>query len=568
MKVSDAIAKTLLKNGVKTVFGYQGGSITHMIDSFEKMGIQYIQNYNEQGASIAAEAYSRVCAEGIGAAIGTNGPGATNMITGIANAYCDSIPVLFLTGQVHSFAMKGEKRVRQESFQEIDIISIVRSITKYAVTVTDKNRVLQEIDRAIKVAKEGRPGPVLVDLPVDIQGEDIDFDYLDKKIDNNSVSKEDIDNRIIEKALEGLYNSKRPLVIAGGGIRLSKGVDLFRNFINITGCPSVLTLMGLDSLDASKEEYVGFVGGYGNRYANLAVQSSDYILALGTRLDQRQTGKRRDLFASNATIVHVDIDENELGHFIDADVRINVNLEKFLRVAIEISEERGKLQIDCWKSQIEKWKEDYSDIKELKDVGLNPNLFLKKMSKYIASPSVVCCDVGQNQMWSAQSVRIKGECVRILNSGGLGTMGFALPAAIGAYYASPNSEFVAIMGDGGLQMNIQELQLIGSKQIPIVMIIMNNHSLGLIRDIHEKYYNNRCIGSVDGFSMPDLRKLAETYNICYDLIDRIEDIQRIEYIFQNNKPYIVEVDLGDSTYVKPELLGNDGLDRQIPYING
>lgn len=571
MKLSDVIAQYLIYKKIDVVFGYQGGSITHMIDSFERAGIKYIQGYNEQGAGFAADAYARVSELGIGVAIATNGPGATNIITAIADAYCDSIPVLFFTGQVHTFAMKKSKEVRQESFQEIDIIPMVTPVTKYAVTVMKEEDAIYEIAKAIKISLEGRSGPVVIDLPVDIQGQDLEVGELQEyfaSIENSfsllveeKISENDISNII--SALEG---AKRPVILAGGGIRAASAIDEFRQFVQKSNIPVVCSLMGLDAIAHDDDNFVGFIGTYGNRYANLTIQNADVILVLGSRLDGRQTGKRKDLFAVNAKIIHVDIDEAEIKHFIDKEFGVHINLKNFLQQLLGRNIMMDGAGLDSWHNQIAEWEEEFSNEEEFRDeVILNPNLLLKELGKKCIKDSIVCFDVGQNQMWSAQSFRVKGNGVRLLSSGGLGAMGFSLPAAIGAYYAEPQKRIYAVMGDGGLQMNIQELQLIGQYQLPICIIVMNNHALGLIRDIHEKYYEKRYIGSVYGFGMPALSYIGKAYNLDYYKVNCIEDLKKLPIDEENGVPLIVEVEFQEDTYVRPELLGNDGLDYQNPY---
>lgn len=562
MKLSDAISQFLVSRGITVVFGYQGGSITHMIDSFEHYGIEYIQNYNEQASGLAADAYSRIKLDGIGVAIASNGPGVTNLITGISNAYCDSVPVLYITGQVHTYAMKKNANVRQESFQEIDILSIVKPITKYAVTIMNKDDALEEISKAMRIAKDGRPGPVLVDLPVDIQGMDIEYIEPEEIISEESYN---IDGQV-DEVIQLLIAAKRPLIIAGGGVRASGGVNEFRKIVDRLGIPVVVSLMGLDVIPHDDPNFVGFLGCYGNRYANIAIQSADVILVLGSRLDMRQTGKRKDLFAKSAKIIHVDVDCGEICHYIPEYLSINCSLDYFMLKFEKVLPNNNLQGISEWKFYIKSLKEKYPDTRELEQINsLNPNVVLKQIANLILQDSIVCADVGQNQMWLAQSLRIKGEKCRILNSGGLGTMGYSLPAAIGAYYARPDSKIYAFMGDGGFQMNMQELQVISSRQLPITIVVLNNHALGLIRDVHEKFYDNRYIGSVEGFAMPDLMQIAKAYKLRYAKITRSREIKGIETILNDQYPCIIEVEFTENTYVYPELSGNDGLEHQLPY---
>lgn len=555
-----------MSKGVTTVFGYQGGSITHMIDSFDKYGIRYIQSYNEQGAGLAADAYARVSKLGLGVAIGTNGPGATNLITAIANAYCDSVPVLFFTGQVHSFAMKKSADVRQESFQEIDILPMVKPVTKYAVTVMDKSAVITEIDKAIKIAMEGRKGPVVIDLPVDVQGQDVDYELrkYEAQIQDNTHSKLNI-----KSIIDRLYTAVRPLVIAGGGIRTSHAANDFRKLIKMLDIPVVTSLMGLDVLPHNDANFVGYIGSYGNRYANYAVQNADLILIIGSRLDMRQTGKRKDLFAPNAVIIHVDIDAAELGHFINEDIQIKCDIRQLIKSLISSAQNIDLPDITEWRDQIAEWKLKYPSHAEFNEMReLNPNLYLKLIGEQIGNHAVVACDVGQNQMWAGQSLRISGDDIRILNSGGLGAMGYSLPACIGAYFANKDRKAVAIMGDGGLQMNIQELQMVAHYRIPCKIIVLKNNALGLIRDTHEKYYDKRYVGSVDGFSVPPLDRIAEAYNLRYKRISNYNDCLNLKEIIEDDCAWMIEVELKGNTYTRPELLGPDGLDRQSPYVEG
>lgn len=562
MKLSHAIAKYLVDKGVDVVFGYQGGSITHMIDSFDKYGIKYIQSYNEQGAGLAADAYARVSQVGFSVAIGTNGPGATNLITAIANAYCDSVPIVFFTGQVHTYAMKKNDKIRQESFQEIDILSMVRYITKYAVTIMDKNDALFEINKALKIALDGRKGPVLIDIPVDVQGQDVEYKYSEFDI---AKRKEDID---IDNVLIALSRAKKPLIIAGGGIRAADAVDLFRFFIEKTGIPVVTSLMGLDVLPHDSEFFIGYMGTYGNRYANLAVQNADVILVIGSRLDVRQTGKQKDLFAPNAIVIHVDVDECELGHYIDERIKIRSDIKVFLNCICKKKEIEQLDSYSDWKLQIIQWKTHFPNEKEFDiESELNPNIYLKEVGERIPNHSVVTFDVGQNQMWSAQSLRLIGDDFRIVSSGGLGTMGYSLPASIGAFFADKTKKVFALMGDGGFQMNIQELQMISYYKAPIKIIVLKNNALGLIRDIHEKYYERRYVGSVDGFSVPPLDKIAVAYNMRYFKISNYDDCNQLETIFRDERAWLIEIELIGNTYTRPELLGEDGLDHQSPYVS-
>lgn len=559
MLVAEYLSYFLKKRGVKRVFGYQGGSITSIIDAIYTNSIDYIQSYNEQGAAFSANSYAKSSDEQFGVAIASNGPGAINLLNGIANAYCDSIPVLFITGQVHTYAMKSNTDIRQESFQEIDIVSMAKTVTKYAKTILDANDIVGELERAYQVMLEGRKGPVLIDIPVDIQLKNIDM----TKIDFGNINREVLgtyninDMDVIYKRLK---KSRRPIILCGGGVNSVNAKRNLKMLLDNLKIPVVCSLMGLDVLNHYNKCFFGFIGTYGNRYANCALQNADMIFVLGSRLDCRQIGKNKQKFAPDAFIVHIDIDKNELNHFINEDVSINCSVELFLKKFIEISQYIKKDYFDNWCKTLVKWKSICAD-------ETIENTFIKKISQKIEGRVAICSDVGQNQMWVAQSLRINSENVQMFNSGGLGAMGYSIPAAIGAYYSKKFDYVISFVGDGGFQMNLQELCSIGENQLPIVIIIMNNHSLGLIREIHEKYYDNRCCGSVIGFSQPNIEYISKAYNIKYIKINKLEEIIKLDKFKYIKKPLIIDMNFKSESFVTPVLNGLDTLDRQIPYIS-
>ncbi len=564
MKCSDFIALFLEESGVRCIFGYQGGSITHLIDSIAKRPLlKYIQNYNEQASSLCADAYARLSDERLGVAIASNGPGATNLITGIANAYCDSIPALFITGQVHSNMMKKNHNLRQESFQEVDIISMVKNITKYCITIKNIKSIKYELEKAIFIAQEGRPGPVLIDIPVDIQGMDLVVEDLESFNKKHSIMNINIDKEL-DLLIENLKKSKKPLILAGGGINSSNSVNEFREVVKKIKVPVVTSLQGLDVLNHFDEYFCGFIGSYGNRYSNLALQNADFILIIGSRLDMRQIGKHKEYFAPFAYKVHIEIDEFEINHSIKEDINIICHIKDFLKLFLSKLQNENLKSWYKWIETVKIWERRFNNINNLE---FEPNRLISGISNKIDGKVVISSDVGQNQMWIAQSLRINSNSFRIINSGGLGTMGYSLPACIAAYYTNNFDKHICFMGDGGLQMNIQELCLIGDKQLPIKIFILNNYSLGLIRQIHEKYYDKRYVGSVNDFSQPDFIYLSKAYKINYYEIEKLNDINNnFEILLNDNKPYIINCKLSFFTNLTPELLGNDNLDNQYPYL--
>lgn len=571
MKLSDYIVEFLKELNIDTVFGYQGGAITHFVDSIYKAdGIKFISSYHEQASAFAAEAYSRITGN-IGVATATSGPGATNLITGIGSSYFDSIPCLYITGQVNSYEYKSSTEIRQVGFQETDIVSIVKPITKYAIMITDANQIRYQLEKAIYLSKTGRKGPVLVDVPMDIQRTEIDSDNLVSFYDSSEYKNQQSlrgYNLHIEEVLELIKSSKRPVILAGGGVRLSGASEELSNLAKYTGIPIVTTLMGLDCINNDNASYIGFMGTYGNRYSNLTVANSDLLIVLGSRLTSRQTSPMVDSFAREAKIVRVDIDKNELNLKLKEDISIEADIKEFLIcLNRQIQNLKKDLDFQMWRDKINSFVKQYPSYPTQKDINkLDPNEFMNNLSDILNKNSIICLDVGQNQIWAAQSLKLKGK-QRLLNSGGMGAMGFALPAAIGAYMASPNSNIVVIAGDGGIQMNIQELQTIVREGIPVKIIIMNNNSLGMIRHFQEMYFDSKYCGTIQGYSTPDFIKIGSAYNIDTIKITDENQIEQLIEVIKDEKSYIIEVELKNRTYVIPKLAMGKPIEDQDPLVD-
>lgn len=571
MKLSDYVMKFLSDIHVKHVFGFQGGSIVHLIDSLYNNGnLTYIQNYHEQASAFSADAYARITGN-IGVALVSNGPGATNLITGIANSYFDSVPCLYLCGQANTFAMKTKNEVRQQSFQETDIVTIVKSITKYAVTVKDASKIRYYLEKAIYFAKEGRPGSVLVDIPIDIQMSNINEDTLPSFFDTDEYIKLENKAKLInvekvKAAMQLMDCSKRPLILAGGGVRSADAVMQLKKFVDITGIPVVSSLMGLDVFPNDSDYFGGFLGSYGNRSANFAIANADFILVLGSRLDPRQTGSNVKLFARNAKIVHVDVDPSELMRAVPEEISIQADLKDFFNSTLSIIKDNNYSYSE-WLKQIQEWKKRYISYPSQNDKKyVDPNEFIYILSQNTNEHAIICSDVGQNQMWTAQSYLVTAQ-QRLLNSGGLGSMGYSLPAAIGAYFADEDAQIICVMGDGGIQMNIQELQTIKKENIPAKIFIMNNHSLGMIRSVHEKYFNGVCYGSVIDYSTPDFSKLAEAYGLKYTCISTKNEFSKLKDILCDRTSMIIEIEVSNSSQTYPEPTPGRALEDQTPLLN-
>jgi len=560
LKGSDYIAEFLIEMGCTHVFGYPGGAVTHLVDSFYRYeGLKFIGTYHEQAAAFAAEGYARMNNR-IGVAIATSGPGATNLITGIGSAYFDSIPVLYLTGQVNTYEYKGNQKVRQLGFQETDIVSIVKPITKYAVRITDPNTIRYELEKAISTANAGRKGPVLVDIPMDVQHAEVNVQDMPTYIE-----KEQREQMIpIDTVIQRINNSKRPVFLVGGGVRLANATSVFHRVAARLQIPVVSSLMGRDAYDNAAENYIGMIGAYGNRYANLTIANSDLILALGTRLDTRQTGTRPETFAREATLIRVDIDQNELERKVKTDeLSIRCDVKIFLE-AVERRIEEIHIAAPEWLAKAKEYKATYPTYSQ--PSFSDPNFVMEKLSKCLKNDDVLCLDVGQNQMWAAQSLHLSGNA-RLLTSGGMGSMGFGLPCAVGAYYSGEHGNIIVITGDGGLQMNIQELELLKRNRIPIKIIIMNNHSLGMIRHFQEMYFEGRYSATVTGYEAPDFCKLAQAYGINNIKINNEDDFEKITEYLLAQEPAVIEIGLPQKTYVYPKLAVNRPIEDQEPLLS-
>lgn len=565
MKVSEYVVDFIVRQGINVIFGYQGGAITRIVDAIgKKEGIRFFSNYQEQGAAFAAEGYSRIT-ENIGVAIATSGPGATNLITGIGSSFFDSIPVIYITGQVNSKEYKKSAAVRQAGFQETDIVSIVKPITKYAKTIWQEDKIQYYLQKAVYLAKEGRPGPVLLDIPMDVQNAEINPDSLESYYESKEYKQKQVNSSLVinqksvEEVIKKLQAAKRPVVLAGGGIRQAKAVKQLQEFVQLTHVPVVSTLMGLDSLNHEQKEYVGFMGAYGVRYANLAVANADFILVLGARLTGRQISTKPESFARTAEIIHVDIDENELGRAIEKSMQIHVDVKEFLeKLNGQIKTEHVALDLGTWQIKIESYKHKYFQNQLV-------NKIVQSISSMLQENAIICTDVGQNQIWTAQSMMIN-EKRRLLTSGGMGAMGFALPSAIGAWMGAPERQVCAIAGDGGMQMNIQELQTIVREQIPLKIFILNNGCLGMIRQFQEMYFDSRYVGTIKGYSTPDFVALGKAYGVDSMKIKNGEELANIKPYLKDNKPYIFEVELPEVTYVTPKLGMGRPIEDQEPLL--
>jgi len=569
MKASDAIAGFLIAHRVQTCFELVGGMITHMLDSFAESGqFNIVSMHHEQSAAFAAEGVAR-CTKGrtVALAMGTSGPGATNLITGIGSCWFDSVPCLFITGQVNRSELKGERAVRQQGFQELDIVEVTRSLTKYAVRVDHSADVLPELHKALSLALSGRQGPVLLDIPNDVQRADIPDDLVEKWLNTSldinlgpAVSSNDLDTL---KAL--CKGAKRPLICIGGGARWADSMGEWLLAAGTCGIPYVSTLMGHEQVTGSNN-YFNMIGSYGNREANWAVQNCDFLVVVGARLDVRQTGADVDDFARNARVVQVDIAPAQLANRIKADLSICATSESFFD-GFSLSAETFPALDANWLIELTNQR-NAAGFNEYPDWEISPSEVFKKLNHVMNNCAVdYVCDVGNHQMWAAQSLRLSsGQAVHY--SGGMGAMGFALPTALGVAIQS-QGKAVVITGDGSLQVNIQELDTLNRLGLDLTIIVMNNSVLGMVKNFQDMYFNGRDQSTSKGYSSPSFAAIAKAYGIEACRVTCVAELDHaLSLIVKRNGPLLIELMMDGATECRPRLAFGSKLDEQYPLMNG
>ena len=535
IKGARILLECLSRLGINEIFGYPGGAVIPIYD--ELYSFKEIKHYfarHEQGAVHEADGYARSTGK-VGACLATSGPGATNLVTGIMTAHMDSIPLLVITGQVSS-SLLGK-----DAFQESDIVGITVPITKNNYLVQDIKDLPRILKEAYYIASTGRPGPVLVDIPRDIQLQEIPYDEFNK-IYENHFSLEGYNpvyeghKGQIKTAIKMIKDSKKPLIIAGAGILKAYAYEELKEFVEKTNIPVAMTLLGLGSFPGNHELALGMIGMHGTTYANYAANEADLIIAAGMRFDDRVTGNPQK-FVPNAKIIHIDIDPAEIGKNKLIDVPIVGDLKNVLT---DLNEKAPKVSYDEWLKQIKKWKKDYSLIyRKTEDDILIPQEILSEIDKITKGNVIVATDVGQHQMWAAQYLTFNNP-YSILTSGGAGTMGFGLPAAIGAQVANPNKKVLAVVGDGGFQMTFQELMLIKEYNLPVKIFIINNSYLGMVRQWQELFHEKR-YSSVDLSYNPDFIKIGEAYGIKSIQLKNKKDLKKnLKKILESDEAVLVE----------------------------
>jgi acetolactate synthase-1/2/3 large subunit len=553
MTNAEHLARYLESRGVTHVFELIGGMITFLLDALHQhSSIRIVSMHHEQGAGFAAEGHARMT--GIPAvALATSGPGATNLLTCIGSCYFDSVPAVFITGQVNRHEQKKGLPIRQLGFQETDIVSMARPISKAAFLVEDPERFPELLDHAFRLACAGRPGPVLIDIPMDVQR------YVLVGTPELACSPiadlgpaPDAMGGFLRELSAALQVAQRPLVLAGGGVRTSGAITPFRELIAHLRIPAVHSLMGVDTLSAGNPHRVGMIGSYGNRWANQTLGNADLVLVLGSRLDIRQTGSDVASFSRGRAFFHVDCDAGELNNRVKGCTTLSTTLANFLPAA-RSALPPGAADRPEWRSEITRLREESPDTAETGTAGgINPNAFMHALSRSARETRAFVCDVGQHQMWAAQSLDLAPD-QRFLTSGGMGAMGFALPAGIGAAFA--DGPAVVIAGDGGFQLNLQELQTIVRNQLPVKIVVLNNGCHGMVRQFQESYFKERYQSTLWGYDAPDFCALARAYGLPAVRTSQPHEVEAAleELMRELQRPALLEVMIPTGTNAYPKL---------------
>lgn len=560
MKASDYIVSFFAQHGITHIFGYIGGMITHLVDSIDKNpNVKFIQTYHEQTASIAAEGYALESGK-FGVAICTSGPGVTNMMTGIADAFFGNIPTIFISGQVNSFEYKYDKPIRQQGFQEMEVVNVVKSITKYAVLLDKAEDIRYELEKAVYIATTGRKGPVVIDLPMNISRAEINPEEL-RSFRPDSEPEYTFN---LEEVKSLIQSAKRPMLLLGGGAQGAEGE--IKEFLAQSNWPVVTSLMGRGATDETYDNYIGMVGSYGNRCANMTIAKTDLLIALGSRLDTRQTGAMYQEFVKDGKIIHVDIDNNELEfHRLANRVKCNISVKDFLNVLnASVIKYNDYASWITWVNYI---KEQYNQDNEINRFVKNesPYRFLQALNDVTKENDIITVDVGQNEMWGAQTIRLK-KGQKFVCSGGLAPMGFSMPVAIGMAFANPNKRIYCINGDGGFHMALQSLLVISQYNLNIKVIVMNNESLGMITQFQHLYFNDNMTATTakGGYLVPNIEAVAHSVGFSYYKMD---ENNIIKSILSFDGYYLIDYQIRGLTTVSPKLEYDKPINMPLPLLS-
>ncbi len=557
---SKILLECLAREGVDTIFGYPGGTVINIYNDLMDSPIKHVLTRHEQGAVHAADGYARASGK-VGVAIATSGPGATNTITGLATAYMDSIPLVVITGQVPT------PLIGNDAFQEADIIGITRPITKHNYLVRDVKDLARIMKQAFFIARTGRPGPVLVDLPKDVQIDSTTFEYPEKVELRGYKPNYSGNLRMVKKAVGMMLAARKPVIYVGGGVSLTDAHAELKALAETLQAPVTTTLMGMASFPTQHPLALGMLGMHGTYYANMAVTNSDLLIALGARFDDRVTGKIAT-FAPNAKIIHVDIDPTSIKKNVRVDLPIVGDLKDVLKKLIkqlgEQAEECAGLheQIKPWHGEIAEWREKHPMTYKPSKTVIKPQFVIEKLRELCDDDAIVTTEVGQHQMWTAQFFQFL-QPRTFLSSGGLGTMGYGLPAALGAQAAFPKRQVIDISGDGSFQMNSQELATLVQYRLPVKIVILNNNFLGMVRQWQQLFFDKRY--SQTCMELPiDFVKLAEAYGATGLRTSKPEEVEDvIRQAFATEGPVIMEFKVSREENVLPMVPTGAGLNEMV-----
>ncbi|WP_198863827.1 acetolactate synthase large subunit [Bacillus velezensis] len=547
------LIESLKKENVEMIFGYPGGAVLPIYDKLYQSGLVHILPRHEQGAIHAAEGYARVSGKP-GVVIATSGPGATNLVTGLADAMIDSLPLVVFTGQVATSV------IGSDAFQEADILGITMPITKHSYQVRRPEDLPRVIKEAFHIATTGRPGPVLIDIPKDVAAFEGEFRY-DHEINLPGYQPVKEPNYLqIRKLVEAVSSAKKPVILAGAGVLHGKASEDLKNYAEQQQIPVAHTLLGLGGFPADHPLFLGMAGMHGTYTANMALYHCDLLISIGARFDDRVTGNLKH-FAKSAKVAHIDIDPAEIGKIIETQIPVVGDSKIVLRELLKQNGKQG--QTEEWKQQLSEWKEEYPLwYTDNREEGLKPQKLIEYIHQFTNGEAIVATDVGQHQMWAAQFYPFR-KADKWVTSGGLGTMGFGLPAAIGAQLADRNATVVAILGDGGFQMTLQELDVIRQLNLPVKVVILNNECLGMVRQWQEIFYEERYSESKFP-AQPDFVKLSEAYGIKGVRISSEEEAEEeLKKALSSKEPAVIDVRVAKSEKVFPMIAPGKGLHEMV-----
>ena len=558
---SHVIASCMAANGIKRIHIFPGGTIGPVLDIVHDWNIEIFTTRHEQAAGYAALGTAKLTGKPQVVMV-TSGPGVTNVLTPVADAYFDSIPLVILTGQVATSDMKSNLPVRQRGFQEVDTVALFKPITKAQFLPKHSSELAEVMNDAFRIAKTGRPGPVVVDLPMDVQKESVDV-----LPDFQSYTKQNLlipDVSVINKIIDLLCLSKKPLIICGNGVLISRSYEELREFINKTKINTSSSLLGLGGLPTNSEFSLGYHGHTGSRYANLAIHESDLLLVLGSRLDVRQTGSVTKEFAPNAKVIHIDLDLAELEHVrVHTELQIHADIKKTLQIINDKLQNIKLPDWSEWNEQIKHWKSEYRLSYDSKKV-LKPQYIIETANKLTKGIPLVCVTgVGQHQQWTARHFDFDFPTRILLTSGGHGAMGFDLPVSIGAQLNELDKLVLCFVGDGSLQINIQELATIANYNLPIKIIVLDNQRFGIVSQFQNITWGKD--PSCGNLKNPDFSAIAKAYGIFTETVSTVNEVEsKLERIFSHNGPALLHCNVDPSEDVIPMLLGGQTMDKMWP----